>query len=128
MYDYYLNLPAFADAYNVQQTVGVLTEGLILLALDNAHASVQYKPGQVLALDDGGFPVPAAGGTDFEPSAVIGKLIMVVDATDPKLAWTGGYELVAPASGLNLPGIENGGLLDGIDEVTKKGLLIKLGF
>lgn len=141
LYDYFLNLPQFQADYNIQPEVGILTEGLILLALDSAHSSVQYKPGDVLELDSAGFPVPVAqlnvtvdesGSATHEikldASNFVGKLVRVIDATDQSLGWTGGYELVAPASGLDLPGIENGGILDGIDETTKKGLLIKLGF
>lgn len=130
-------MPSLRHEYNVQPHVGILTEGLILLALDSAHASVTYAPGQLLVLDADAFPVPISttsidtndGTADLTVlNGVIGKLVRVIDATDTDLYWTGGYELVAPVSGLDLPGVENQGILDGIDETTKKGLLIKLGF
>lgn len=126
LYDYYLNVPEYKWDYNVQPTVGILTEGLVLLALDAAHAGVSYEPGDLLVLDSAGFPVPVTTGADL--SFVVGKLVRVIDATDSELAFTGALEYVATAKGLGLPGVENGGLQDGIDGVTKKGLLIKLGF
>jgi len=131
--------------YQVQDQVTILADRMILLAVDSAHASVQYQSGDILVLDGDGFPVPFdvtvdAAGVYSVAAAVtmlkdmlkykVGRLVKVIDLAKDTM-FTGGLENVEYwpsefASGL--PGKQNGGVTDGIDETTKKGLLIQLEF
>jgi len=131
--------------YKVQDQVTILADRMILLAVDSAHASVQYQSGDILVLDGSGFPVPfdvTVDATDVDSVAAavtmlkdmlkykVGRLVKVIDLAKDTM-FTGGLENVEYwpsefASGL--PGKQNGGVTDGIDETTKKGLLIQLEF
>ena len=119
--------------FQVQPEVAVLCDKAILLALDPDHASVSYLPGQLLMVDDKGFPVPFDGNA-AKLQYVIGRLVKVIDvAADPD--WLGGVQNVVyfPEAfrPTHLPGrqsMENASVVvtEGIDQTTKKGLVIQL--
>ena len=125
--------------FTPQKGVAILNHYAVLIGLDTAHQFVTYQVGDLLTLDLNGFPVPfdtTFTVTDSNPQIVklddihfvVGRLIKVIDAT--KDMFTGGLEYVEyePAEfATGLPGSQTGGIMDGINLQTKKGLLIKLG-
>jgi hypothetical protein len=125
--------------YQVQDPITILADRMILLAVDNDHNAVNYEAGDILILDDKGFPVPfTVDNTDASTVAAslenlkygVGRLVKVIDLVkEPD--FTGALETVEYlpddfASGL--PGKPTDGVTDGIDLTTKKGLLIQLWF
>ena len=131
--------------YQVQDPITILADRMILLAVDPAHKDVAYEAGDILVLDPSGFPVPFdvtvdAAYVDSVAAAVtmlkdtlkyhVGRLVKVIDLAKEPM-FTGGLENVEywPSEfAQGLPGKQNGGVTDGIDETTKKGLLIQLEF
>ena len=131
--------------YQVQDPMTILADRMVLLAVDQAHKDVAYEAGDILVLDPSGFPVPfdvTVDDTDVGSVAAavkalkdtlkyhVGRLVKVIDLTKDKM-FTGGLENVEywPSEfAQGLPGKQNGGVTDGIDETTKKGLLIQLEF
>jgi hypothetical protein len=145
MYDVYAWDMDADPWYQVQNPVTVLADRMILLAIDTDHNSVAYESGDILVLDDKGFPVPfsySLNDTDTISLAnsvksaldslkyAIGRVVKVIDINaDPE--WRGGLEYVEYRPEdfeIDLPGKANGGVTDGIDKDTKKGLLIQLEF
>lgn len=115
--------------FKPQQGVAILTDYLVLFGLDSAHASAGYVAGDLLTLDINGFPVPFDPETD-DIRFVVGRLVKVIDVNVDKM-FTGGLEYVEYmpeefAAGLD--GKQTGGIMDGIDLTTKKGLLVQLRF
>ena len=120
--------------FEPQKGVTILTDYLVLVGVDSAHNAVTYTPGDLLILDDSGFPVPLGVMSDIGDSEklhyVVGKLVKIVDVTAEPM-FTGGLEYVEyePESfATGLPGAQTNGISDGIDLTTKKGLLIQLRF
>jgi hypothetical protein len=125
--------------YQVQPGITILADRMILYALDSAHEALSYEPGDILVLDENGFPVPfSVDSTDASTVASsveklgygIGRLVRVIDVNGgiDKDFFAGLEQVVNPPVVTGLPGSETGGAWDGIDETTKKGLLIQLWF
>jgi len=137
--------------YQVQDPMTILADRMVL-PVDQAHNdNVAYEAGDMLVLDADGFPVPfdvvvpTLDLNDVDTASAftaavkalkdtlkyhVGRLVKVIDLAKEPM-FTGGLENVEYwpsefASGL--PGKQNGGVTDGIDETTKKGLLIQLEF
>lgn len=131
-------------SYQMDLEVTILADWMILVALSGDYDSSEYLPGTLIVPDSTGWYVPLAVSSisdaieDVQSAAaaiianisaaleqVVGRVVKVIDLeADP--TWTGGYEKVITVPGLGLPGMENGGVLDGMDPVTKKAAVIQL--
>jgi len=132
--------------YQVQDPVTVLADRMVLLAVPESHDAVTYEPGDILVIDDDGAFVspfnPVFDGEDLAATQTqianamkdlkfgVGRVVKVIDL-NADADWTAGLENVKyfpPDFANGLPGEQNGGITDGIDETTKKGILVQLWF
>lgn len=123
--------------WQLQYELSIVCDRAVLLGVDSDHDAIAYEPGDLLVLDDKGFPVPFTvdwqdvAGSLAKLNYVVGRVVKVIDLNkDPD--WKAGLDKVEywPADFVpaDFPGAPNGGVVDGIDVETKKGIVIQLMF
>lgn len=131
-------------SYQMDLEVTILADWMVLAALPTGYDPENYKPGTLIVPDSKGWYAPFTVAaisdtiTDVQEASlavidnvsaaleqVVGRVVKVIDlAADP--SWAGGYDKVITVPGLGLPGMENDGVLDGMDPITKKAVVIQL--